>query len=114
MSTPTTLNEVFEMMPDAFKPEAAQGVDAIFQYNISGEGGGDWYITVKDQTCQVDQGQSENPTTTLSLSTEDFVKMLLGELDPMAAFTSGRLKVGGDMMKSQLLGKLFEPPPKQT
>jgi len=111
MSTPTTLKDVFELMPGAFKPEAAKGVDAVFQYTISGEGGGDWYITVKDQKCEVAEGKAPNPTTTLSLSAEDFVKMLTGELNPMAAFTSGRLKIGGDVMKSQLLGKIFEPPP---
>lgn len=111
MSTPTTLKEVFELMPGAFKPEAAQGIDAVFQYTISGEGGGDWYITVKDQKCEVAEGKADSPTTTLSLSAEDFVKMLAGELNPMAAFTSGRLKIGGDVMKSQLLGKIFEPPP---
>jgi len=31
-----------------------------------------------------------------------------GELNPMTAFTSGKLKIEGDMMKSQLIGKLFK------
>ncbi|MBW2179490.1 MAG: SCP2 sterol-binding domain-containing protein [Deltaproteobacteria bacterium] len=110
MATPTTLKEVFEMMPDAFKPEEAAGLDVVFQFNISGADGGDWYITVKDQKCEVAEGQADNPTTTLKISDEDYVKMITGELDGMAAFTSGKLKVEGDMMKSQLLGKIFAPP----
>jgi len=39
---------------------------------------------------------------------EDFVKMIQGQLNAMAAYTSGKLKVEGDLMKSQLIQKLFK------
>jgi len=39
---------------------------------------------------------------------DDFVKMMSGELNAMSAFTSGKLKVEGDLMKSQLIEKLFK------
>jgi putative sterol carrier protein len=34
--------------------------------------------------------------------------MISGKLDPMKAFTSGKLTIDGDVMKSQLIGKLFK------
>jgi hypothetical protein len=34
---------VFEAMPDSFKAGAAAGLDVVFQYIITGEGGGDWF-----------------------------------------------------------------------
>ena len=34
--------------------------------------------------------------------------MIAGRLDPMQAFTSGKLKIEGDVMKSQLIGQLFK------
>ncbi|MCP4755034.1 MAG: SCP2 sterol-binding domain-containing protein [Proteobacteria bacterium] len=108
---PSSIAEVFEMMPSAFKPDAAAGVDIVFQFNISGEGGGDWYVTIKDQKCEVTQGQADSATTTMKISGEDYVKLLSKELNPMVAFSSGRLKVEGDMMKAQLLGQLFEENP---
>jgi putative sterol carrier protein len=37
----------------------------------------------------------------------DFLAMMGGKLPPMQAFTSGKLKIEGDVMKSQLLEKLF-------
>jgi putative sterol carrier protein len=43
---------------------------------------------------------------TLGLSLADFELMLAGDLDPIAAFTGGRLRVDGDMgvaMKLQSL-----------
>jgi putative sterol carrier protein len=34
--------------------------------------------------------------------------MMDGKLPPMQAYTSGKLKIEGDLMKSQLLEKLFK------
>jgi putative sterol carrier protein len=38
----------------------------------------------------------------------DFVDMISGKLQAMQAYTSGKLKIEGDVMKSQLIGKLFK------
>jgi putative sterol carrier protein len=38
----------------------------------------------------------------------DFVDMINGKLPAMQAFTSGKLKIGGDIMKSQLIMRLFK------
>ena len=39
----------------------------------------------------------EEPTTTVSVSSEDAAAMEAGELDPMTAFMSGKIQVQGDM-----------------
>ena len=38
----------------------------------------------------------------------DFLAMMGGKLPAMQAFTTGKLKISGDVMKSQLLDKLFK------
>jgi NAD(P)-dependent dehydrogenase (short-subunit alcohol dehydrogenase family)/acyl dehydratase/putative sterol carrier protein len=98
---------LFARMPQAFKPEKASGVDAVFQYCISGPGGGDWQVAVTDRQCKVTAGKAAKPTCTLSITSADFAAMIAGQLDPMQAFTSGKLKIEGDLMQSQLIGKLF-------
>jgi NAD(P)-dependent dehydrogenase (short-subunit alcohol dehydrogenase family)/putative sterol carrier protein len=98
---------VFAAMPRAFQPDQAAGVEAVFQYCISGPGGGDWQVAVRDQTCEVTDGRAEKPTCTLHMAAADFMAMIAGQLDPMQAFTTGKLKIEGDVMKSQLIGKLF-------
>jgi NAD(P)-dependent dehydrogenase (short-subunit alcohol dehydrogenase family)/uncharacterized OB-fold protein/putative sterol carrier protein len=103
-----TVKEVFDKMPDAFNKDAAKGVDVVFQYNISGQNGGEWFITVKDESCKVESGKAEKATCTLNIGDADFVDMISGKLDPMQAFTSGKLTIDGDVMKSQLIGKLFK------
>ena len=100
--------EVFEAMPDAFVADAAAGADVIFQYIISGEGGGDWFSTIKDGKCRVDSGTHEKPGCTLKMSDSDFLDLMNGKLPAMQAYTSGKLKIEGDIMKSQLIEKLFK------
>jgi len=103
-----TVVGVFENIPGAFQPDKAAGVDVVFQFDISGPGGGSWTITVKDESCEVTEGSGGSPTTTIKMGDDDFVKMMSGELNAMSAFTSGKLKVEGDLMKSQLIEKLFK------
>ena len=104
----TSAAEIFAAMPDAFNPDAAKGVDVVFQYHISGPDGGDWSCTVKDATCTIHQGTHEKPTCTLKIEASDFVDMIGGALPAMQAYTSGKLKIEGDVMKSQLIEKLFK------
>ena len=102
---------VFAAMPEAFNPEAAAGVEAVFQYAISGPGGGDWQVEVRNRTCRVTPGRADKPTCTLIMAAPDFLDMIAGRLDPMQAFTTGKLRIEGDVMKSQLIGKLFRVQP---
>jgi 3-hydroxy-3-methylglutaryl CoA synthase/NAD(P)-dependent dehydrogenase (short-subunit alcohol dehydrogenase family)/putative sterol carrier protein len=99
---------IFEKMPSVFDAAAAAGKDVTFQFNLSGAGGGDWAVIVKDGKCNVSAGKVDNPTTTIAMDGSDFVDLITGKLDGMKAFSAGKLKVKGDMMKSQLLGKLFK------
>jgi 3-hydroxy-3-methylglutaryl CoA synthase/NAD(P)-dependent dehydrogenase (short-subunit alcohol dehydrogenase family)/putative sterol carrier protein len=101
------VNVIFEKMPEAFNAEAAKGVDVVFQYQISGAGGGNWFVAVKDGTCTIEAGTTEKPTCTLKIEDTDFVDLVEGRLNPMTAYTSGKLKIEGDIMKSQLIEKLF-------
>jgi putative sterol carrier protein len=104
----SSVEEVFEQMIDSFQPEAAAGVEVVFQFNISGPDGGDWYTVIKDGQCSVEQGVTSSPTTTLKMSDDDFLKIVKGQLPAMQAYTSGKLKIEGDLMKSQLFEKLFK------
>ena len=101
-------SEVFDAMPAAFVADAAAGVDVVFLYIISGEGGGEWHSVIKDQKCRVEAGIHEKPNCTLKMDSGDFRDMMNGKLPAMQAYTSGKLKIEGDIMKSQLIEKLFK------
>jgi len=106
-ATPT-VRQVFERMGDAFQPQAASGVNVVFQFRISGPGGGDWYAEVADGQCTVVEGVHDKPTTTLKMADEDFLQYVSGQLSAMQAYSSGKLKIEGDLLKSQLVEKLFK------
>jgi putative sterol carrier protein len=103
-----SVEAVFGRLPSAFQPEASAGIDVVFQFSISGAGGGDWYTVIQGGSCTVEAGRHDKPTTILRMSDEDFLQYVGGKLPAMQAYSSGRLKIEGDLMKSQLVEKLFK------
>ena len=103
-----TVKGIFERIPEAFQADKAAGLDVVFQFKISGPGGGDWQVVVKDGACEVMEGVHERPTTTVKMGDGDFIQLISGKLNAMSAYTSGKLKIEGDLMKSQLIEKLFK------
>ena len=80
-------------------PDAATAPDAIYQFDLSGEGGGQWALDLKKGKTSgfVTEGTLDDPGATISVSAEDWVAMINGELNPMQAFMSGKIKIDGDM-----------------
>ncbi len=107
-TTGPTVQEIFEGLPGAFQRDKAKGVDVVFQFDISGPKGGSWHVAVKEEDCNVTEGSHDSPTTTIEMADDDFVKMISGEKNAMSLYTSGKIKIGGDLMKSQLIEKLFK------
>jgi len=103
-----TVAGIFEGIPKAFQADKGAGVDVVFQFDISGPGGGSWHVIVKNETCEVSEGAHGSPTTTIKMADEDFVNLITGKLNAMSAFTGGKLRIEGDLMKSQLIEKLFK------
>ncbi len=101
------IQEVFEAIPEQFNADAASGVDAIFQFDISGEQGGKYWIKVVDQQVEVHEGEAEDPTITILSNAEDYLKMVNGELSPMSAFMQGKIKVKGNMGLAMKLQSMF-------
>jgi NAD(P)-dependent dehydrogenase (short-subunit alcohol dehydrogenase family)/acyl dehydratase/putative sterol carrier protein len=103
-----TVDAIFSRIDKAFQPQKAQGIDVVFQFCIDQPGGGEWHVTVKDQKCEAKPGQHASPNTTITMSAADFLGLVQGKLNALQAYTSGKLKIKGDLMKSQLIEKLFK------
>ena len=52
-------------------------------------------------------GEDNDADCTISVSKDDFIALASGDLDPMMAFMSGKLKVAGDMSVAMGLQSLF-------
>ena len=75
-------------MPSAFRADKAAGVDVVFQYRITGPGGGEWHTVVKDGTCDVKEGAHGKPTTTISSVTTSEESFTSVEISPACGVSS--------------------------
>lgn len=105
-----SVRERFSTLEKRFKPEAAKGVNVRLQFKLSGEGGGEWYVEIKDGKCKVKEGTGPNPDATLKASASDYKKIADGEMNKMVAFLRGKLKVEGDKDKLKPFDTWFEKP----
>lgn len=106
----TSAKDIFDNMPSVFVPEAAKGMNAVVQFELTGAGGGDWNATIKDGTLAVAQGRAASPTVTLTASAADYLAIVNGDLSAMKAYMGGRVKVKGDLNLVMKMQKLFRPP----
>lgn len=105
-----SIRERFDTLEQRFKPEAAKGVNVRLQFKLSGDGGGEWYVEIKDGKCKVKKGTGPNPDATLKASASDYKKIADGEMNKMVAFLRGKLKVDGDKDKLKPFDTWFEKP----
>jgi putative sterol carrier protein len=105
---PPTITELMtETIKTSFIPEKATGVDTVIQLRFTGSQASDWYLVIKDRQCQSIQGTHPDPKMTMTVDSEDYIKMAIGEMDAMLAFMRGKVKVSGDMTVALKMGQYF-------
>jgi len=105
-----TVKDVFERhMPERLKakPDVVAKINAIYQFNISGEGGGSWAVDCTSPGGLVAPGQSGSARCTVAMAESDFLNLVNGKLNPQLAFMSGKLKIQGDIGLALKLQQIF-------
>ena len=102
-----SVKESFDAMPENFNSEKAAGMKAVYQWDITGDGGGKWNAEIADGKCKVSEGEHASPNITITVTASDWLDILNGKLDGQMAFMSGKLKVKGDMSLAMKLKTLF-------
>jgi putative sterol carrier protein len=102
-----TVKDSFDAMKNRFNPDKAAGTTAVIQYDIKGDDGGPWHVTIKDGTCTVATGPAENPDLTLEISANDWFDMASGKTTSPTLLMMGKLKLKGDMSLAMKLRSLF-------
>lgn len=104
---PQTIRDILNQLPDKLDVEAAEGVTAVYQFDLSDPGGGRYYLMIDDGTCSVAEGSHPDPHVTLVMSGADALGLLSGTLSGQAMAMSGRLSVSGDIGLALQLKSLF-------
>lgn len=103
----SSVPEIFDNIDKGFDPSKAEGVDAIFQFNLTGDNGGQYWVKVADKQADVHEGTHDDPTMVITSTADDYIALVNGELNPMTAFMQGKVKVKGDMGLALKLQAMF-------
>jgi putative sterol carrier protein len=109
-SAEITPDQVVAEMPTYFLPEKAGSTSAAIQFELSGANAGKWFVKIADGKATSGPGEVENPNLTFVADSNDYVKIFTGQLDPTAAFMSGKLKIRGDMGLAIRMQTMFRRP----
>lgn len=104
---PATVQEMFNELPKYFDPEAWGSKDATMVFDVTGEQSGTWVAKIENKQLDVHKGTAEDPDMTLIASGDDLLKMVNGDLNPVSAFMSGKVKIQGDMSLAMKLQGLL-------
>ncbi|CAJ1056633.1 stomatin-like protein 1 [Xyrichtys novacula] len=111
VSTPDSVEELLGGVKLLLSEALVRQVGACFQFYISSEDGQhrSYYVDLSQGSGSAGPGcMSREPDVTLSMSDSDLLAMFQGELRPYAAYTSGRLKIQGDIKTAMRLEELIK------
>lgn len=91
----------------ADSPDKARALNAVFLFNITGDGGGTWTVDLKSDPPSCKEGDGGGAECTIEVANEDFTAMLKEPQLGMQLYFQGKLKVTGDPMLATKLQQLF-------
>lgn len=106
----STVREIFEVhLPKGIgaNVERARSVNAIYQFDISGDNGGTWVLDLTKDNDWISEGASDSAQCTIQVSADDWVAIMNKELNAMQAFMMGKLRISGDMGLATKLQTVF-------
>ncbi|KAM9650615.1 LOW QUALITY PROTEIN: hydroxysteroid dehydrogenase-like protein 2 [Trichechus inunguis] len=103
-----SVEETFRIVKETLSEDTVKAAQAVYQFELSGEDGGTWFLDLKSKGGNVGCGEPPaQADVVMSISTEDFIKMFSGKLNPTMAFMSGKWKIKGNMALAIKLDKLM-------
>jgi len=94
-------------------PATAEKVKTTFLFKLTAPAAS-WTIDLATPPGSVTEGAAGTPAVTLELSDADFMAMATGKVLAMKLFSSGQLKITGDVMASQKLNFLNKLTPEMV
>jgi multimeric flavodoxin WrbA/putative sterol carrier protein len=102
-----TCRELLAMMPLAFNAAAAEGLSAVYQFEVQGDETFVAHLRISEGACTFHEGPANKPNLTIKTPADVWLKISRGELNGQQAFMNGRYKVEGDMNLLLRMSRLF-------
>jgi putative sterol carrier protein len=105
-----TAKEIFNEMQKRMdaNPAKVAGIKAVYQFDINGADPGVYSVAIADGKAVVSEGPHASPDITITMASNDFADMVEGKLDGIMAFSTGKLRLKGDMMLAMKLQSLLK------
>lgn len=104
-----TFNEIVEKTRERAKTTDVSQIDFLaVQINLTGPDGGVFYLEAKNGNVSVEPYEYIDRSCAITLEPANFLKLAEGKLDPVMAYTTGKLKVDGDLGKALEFSKLLK------
>lgn len=111
VATPSSVEELLAEVKPLLSETLVHQVGACFQFDVSSEDGQchTYYVDLSQGSGAAGAGSlHREPDVTLSMSNSDLLAMFQGSLGPFSAYTSGRLKIQGDIKTAMKLEELIK------
>jgi putative sterol carrier protein len=98
--------EFFASMKDNIPQDKIKDLNATYQWDLTGDGGGKWFAKFSGGEVEIGEGEAESSDITITVSAQDWMDIATGKLNGQMAFLQGKLKVKGDMTLAMKLQSL--------
>jgi putative sterol carrier protein len=105
--TQVTIQNLMDLLPEFFLPDKALDTQALIVFDLEGDHGGEWTVTIGGGQCIVAEGMGGQADLTLKANAQDVLDLFSGNTDPMRAYLSGKLHLDGNMGLAMRLTQLF-------
>lgn len=101
--------KLFSKLQNVISSEIVASTQAVYQFNITGEEEGVWFLDLKNGNGSCGNGApSAKPDAVLTMKSQNFVDLFAGKLKAAPAYMAGKLKISGDLQKAIKLEKLMK------
>ena len=104
----TSVMELLQSMPQRFNAKAAEGVRAIYQFEISGDEEFTAHIRIADQEATFHEEAADNPDVVIKTPAKVWLDIARGKISGRWAFMTRKYKVKGDITLLMKLRSLFD------
>ncbi len=104
---PGSVDEAIDWLRKHFQPDSARGLDAVYAFELGGEGGGPLLLRIADGSLEARPEPVESADVRLRLPARDYYGILVGRENADLLYMAGRLEIDGDLSLAMKLRSLF-------